>query len=119
MREYGDLSAEARDALSACGVGALASRDVTLSYANWTAEEVLRAVLGRPDASGFSVVGHILHLNLREHLEPYKALIGRVYLDKVTVMHVWVEICFRRKSKCRGDPRGKRDGTPRKLLQNL
>ncbi|EEC10254.1 tRNA (guanine-N(1)-)-methyltransferase, putative [Ixodes scapularis] len=83
VREYGDLSAEARDALGACGVGALASRDVTLSYANWTAEEVLRAVLGRPDASGFSVVGHILHLNLREHLEPYKALIGRVYLDKV------------------------------------
>lgn len=83
VREYGDLSAEARDTLSACGVGALASRDVTLSYANWTAEEVLRAVLGRPDASGFSVVGHILHLNLREHLEPYKALIGRVYLDKV------------------------------------
>ncbi|CAN7995507.1 unnamed protein product, partial [Ixodes hexagonus] len=83
VQRYDDLTVDARQALSTCGVGDLARQDVTLSYDNWTAEEVLRAVLGQPDAAGFSIVGHILHLNLREHLNPYKGLIGKVYLDKV------------------------------------
>lgn len=83
VRGYEDLTEEARRALSACGVSELARQDVSLCYENWTAEEVLRAVLGQPDAAGFSIVGHILHLNLREHLNPYKGLIGKVYLDKV------------------------------------
>ncbi|XP_014663583.1 PREDICTED: tRNA (guanine(37)-N1)-methyltransferase-like [Priapulus caudatus] len=45
---------------------------------------VLRAVLppGEDSVSGYSRVGHILHLNLKEHLQPYKALIGQVLLDK-------------------------------------
>ncbi|KAH7638828.1 trna -methyltransferase-like protein [Dermatophagoides farinae] len=33
--------------------------------------------------SGFSTIGHIIHLNLRENLLPYKKLIGQVLLDKI------------------------------------
>lgn len=33
--------------------------------------------------ASFSKVGHIVHVNLREHLYPYKTLIGEVLFDKV------------------------------------
>ncbi|KAK8377128.1 hypothetical protein O3P69_013639 [Scylla paramamosain] len=60
-------------------------REITLGYENWKAEDILKAVLpaNQEGAQSFSIVGHILHLNLREHLLPYKTLIGEVYLDKV------------------------------------
>lgn len=50
-----------------------------LSYENFKSEEILRAVLpeGQEVTSGFSRVGHIAHLNLRDHQLPYRHLIGR------------------------------------------
>ncbi|KAJ8683225.1 hypothetical protein QAD02_019017 [Eretmocerus hayati] len=58
---------------------------LTLSYENWTCEEILRAIL--PDnvevPGSYSVVGHIIHVNLREEQLPYKAVIGQVFLDKI------------------------------------
>lgn len=33
--------------------------------------------------SGFSQIGHIVHVNLREELLPYKKVIGQILLDKV------------------------------------
>ena len=64
---------------------AIAYKEISVGYENWKAEEILKSVL--PDdqsgSQGFSRVGHILHLNLRDHLLPYKTLIGEVYLDKV------------------------------------
>lgn len=77
------LSERARATLERCGVERLGEKEVPLHYYNWSAEAVLRAVLGQPDAAGYSVVGHVLHLNLRPHLDPYKRLIGQVYLDKL------------------------------------
>ncbi|KAG0715233.1 tRNA (guanine(37)-N1)-methyltransferase [Chionoecetes opilio] len=61
-----------------------AYRDITVGYDNWKAEDILKAVLpaNQEGAQSYSVVGHILHLNLRDHLMPYKTLIGQVYLDK-------------------------------------
>lgn len=78
-----DMDPAARGVLSEARVTVLGERRVSLSYDNWPAEDVLRAVIGQPDASGYSIIGHVLHLNLREHLQPYKKLIGQVYLDKV------------------------------------
>ena len=51
---------------------------LTLSYENWTYDEILDAVLPKDADSvgGFSTVGHIAHLNLRDHLLDYKHLIG-------------------------------------------
>lgn len=59
--------------------------EVNLGYDNWKADEILRSVIPPEfDAvSGYSLVGHIVHLNLREHLAEYKNLIGTVLLDKI------------------------------------
>jgi len=35
--------------------------------------------------SGFATVGHIVHLNLREQLLPYRWVIGRILHDKIPV----------------------------------
>lgn len=53
--------------------------NLELTYENFKSEEILKAVLpeGQDVTSGFSRVGHIAHLNLRDHQLPYKHLIGR------------------------------------------
>nr|XP_005890751.1 PREDICTED: tRNA (guanine(37)-N1)-methyltransferase [Bos mutus] len=58
--------------------------NLDLTYENFKSEEILRAVLpeGQDVTSGFSRVGHIAHLNLRDHQLPYKHLIGQVMIDK-------------------------------------
>ena len=63
----------------------LEMKSIQLNYENLSAEEVFREVLPLPPGeslSSWSVVGHIIHLNLKEHLLPYKTLIGNVLLDK-------------------------------------
>ncbi|XP_074852410.1 tRNA (guanine(37)-N(1))-methyltransferase isoform X2 [Carettochelys insculpta] len=58
--------------------------NLELTYDNFKTEEILRAVLpeGEDVTSGFSRIGHIAHLNLRDHQLPYKHLIGQVIIDK-------------------------------------
>ncbi|KAF6133485.1 tRNA methyltransferase 5 [Phyllostomus discolor] len=58
--------------------------DLELTYENFKSEEILRAVLpeGQDVNSGFSRIGHIAHLNLRDHQLPFKHLIGQVMIDK-------------------------------------
>ena len=53
-----------------------------LTADNWTPHELLRAVLPQDEegVSGFSTIGHIVHLNLRQHLEEYKSVIGDILL---------------------------------------
>ncbi|XP_058472118.1 tRNA (guanine(37)-N1)-methyltransferase [Solea solea] len=73
------------EALRAFGVDdELVSHELQLTYGNLKSEEVLEAVLpqGQDVTSGFSRVGHIAHMNLREHQLPYKNLIGQVIMDK-------------------------------------
>ena len=51
-----------------------------------------KAVLNDDDdvanVSGYSFVGHIIHLNLREELEPYKYVIGQIFLHLPNVTTV-------------------------------
>ena len=51
---------------------------LTLTYNNWSFEEIMRAVLP-PEApvSGFSLIGHIVHFNLRDEILDYKSIIGK------------------------------------------
>ncbi|XP_075388192.1 tRNA (guanine(37)-N(1))-methyltransferase isoform X1 [Tenrec ecaudatus] len=58
--------------------------NLELTYENFKSEEVLKAVLpeGQDVTSGFSRIGHIAHLNLRDHQLPFKHLIGQVMIDK-------------------------------------
>ncbi|QLQ80940.1 hypothetical protein HG537_0E02950 [Torulaspora globosa] len=57
-----------------------------MDYDFWKAEEILRAVLPEEFLdeipTGFTVVGHIAHLNLRQEFKPFASLIGQVILDK-------------------------------------
>ena len=59
------------------------SHKLSLGYDYWTAEQVLEAVLpeGTPAPVSFETVGHIAHLNLRDHNLEYKSIIGEVVLD--------------------------------------
>ena len=51
-----------------------------LTYKNFSHHHIFRAIIpGNEDSvTGFSTVGHILHLNLRQEILPYKNLIGQV-----------------------------------------
>lgn len=62
----------------------LSEYNLELTYENFKSEEILKAVLpeGQDVTSAFSRVGHIAHLNLRDHQLPFKHLIGQVMIDK-------------------------------------
>ena len=64
--------------------GELVPHILTLTYTNYTYEEVLQRVLpkGVEIPSSFETVGHIAHLNLRDAHLPFKFLIAQVMLDK-------------------------------------
>ncbi|CAK9838650.1 tRNA (guanine(37)-N(1))-methyltransferase activity Trm5 [Schizosaccharomyces pombe] len=59
---------------------------LTLDYDYWRADDILDAILPPGEKedhpSGFTAVGHIAHMNLREEWLPYKYIIGKVILDK-------------------------------------
>ncbi|XP_017057987.1 tRNA (guanine(37)-N1)-methyltransferase [Drosophila ficusphila] len=59
--------------------------ELELGYENWSANEILKSVLPAEEEglTSYSRIGHIAHLNLREHLLPYKQLIGQVLRDKL------------------------------------
>lgn len=58
--------------------------DWELTYDNWKIEDIFRAVLpeNQEGLSSYSRIGHIIHVNLRDHLLPYKHLIGEVIKEK-------------------------------------
>ncbi|XP_071796194.1 tRNA (guanine(37)-N(1))-methyltransferase-like [Asterias amurensis] len=55
-----------------------------LEYNDWTSDEILRSLLpgGVEVPTGFSRIGHIVHLNLRSEQLKYKHIIGEVLIDK-------------------------------------
>lgn len=57
-----------------------------LDYDYWKSEEILAAVLPEELLNeipcGFTIVGHVAHLNIRDQYLPYKKMIGQVVLDK-------------------------------------
>lgn len=59
--------------------------DLQIKYENWKCEEILKAILpvDKEAVTGYSIIGHIVHVNLREHTFDYKSIIGEVLLDKV------------------------------------
>ncbi|KAK9754975.1 protein of unknown function (DUF4665) [Popillia japonica] len=94
--------------------GNFAFRKQTLTYDNYVADDILKAVLpadqegmssftkighivhinlrehvlpaDQEGMSSFTKIGHIVHINLREHLLPYKSIIGQVLFDKMEVL---------------------------------
>uniref|UniRef100_A0A8R1XQI0 tRNA (guanine(37)-N1)-methyltransferase n=1 Tax=Onchocerca volvulus TaxID=6282 RepID=A0A8R1XQI0_ONCVO len=61
------------------------SYSVTLNYDDWPVKSCITAILPKGlEFGGFSQIGHIVHVNLREELLLYKKVIGTILLDKVT-----------------------------------
>lgn len=62
--------------------------EYTLDYDYWKAEDILGAVLPEEYLdeipTGFTITGHIAHLNLRKEFKPFDSLIGQVIMDKNT-----------------------------------
>ncbi|XP_076443145.1 tRNA (guanine(37)-N(1))-methyltransferase-like isoform X2 [Babylonia areolata] len=81
-----DFSVEEKQKLAEFGVSVeeLSYFDLEVGYENWNAAEILRAVLPETSdgVSGYSIIGHIAHLNLKAEVLDYKHLIGEVILDK-------------------------------------
>ncbi|CAL8096978.1 unnamed protein product [Orchesella dallaii] len=67
-------------------VSSVGYETVKFTYDNWTLNQIIESVLPDDDdkVSGFSQIGHIVHLNLRDHLLPFKSLIGQVFLEKIS-----------------------------------
>jgi tRNA (guanine37-N1)-methyltransferase len=77
------LEEEEEDYGNNCRLG---RHTITLSYEDWTTEEILTRLLV-PEGiqeipSAFEAVGHLAHVNLRKELLPYKYLVGKVLLEK-------------------------------------
>lgn len=80
---FGDLPEEIRN-LGLNG-SHLKWEDFELTYENWSTEDILRSVLpiDQESCTSYSRIGHIIHVNLKSHLLPYKHLIGEVFKDKI------------------------------------
>ncbi|RZC27640.1 tRNA (guanine(37)-N1)-methyltransferase [Asbolus verrucosus] len=87
VNNWNDLSVEDQKSLQELSFNEnnLVDRSHTLTYENYNVESILRAILPKnvEGSSSFTKIGHIVHLNLREHLIPYKDIIGEVLFDKV------------------------------------
>ena len=73
---------------------------ITLEYQHYSVQAVLSAVLPEDTAeipTGFEMVGHIAHLNLRRELLLYKRLIGRLIKCRQTLTR---EIMAHSGAKC-------------------
>lgn len=98
ISQFDDIIKEntkSKDVLDLCQINELKFKDIVITYDNYTHKEILDSVLSRDgesvdSVSSFSTIGHILHLNLREHNLPFKEVIGQVLLDKVPVAHMVV-----------------------------
>ncbi|XP_060534194.1 tRNA (guanine(37)-N1)-methyltransferase isoform X2 [Cylas formicarius] len=88
VNQWSDIPEEIRQNLEGHNLSEnhLERREITLTYENYSAETVFRAVLpqDKEQTSSFTKVGHIVHVNLREHLLPYKKIIGQVLIDKIS-----------------------------------
>lgn len=59
--------------------------DLELTYQNWRADDLVKAIIpdGIEPATSYSKIGHILHMNLKDNLLPYKTAIAQIYMDKI------------------------------------
>lgn len=75
-----------KEGLEAGDIVSIFPYDLQLEYDYWTWNEIVTSILPENLHSeiphGFNSVGHVAHLNLREHHLPYRRLIGEILLSK-------------------------------------
>ncbi|XP_018909653.2 tRNA (guanine(37)-N(1))-methyltransferase isoform X2 [Bemisia tabaci] len=63
----------------------LKSCSITLTYDNWKPDDLFRTIIP-PEVgsfSSYSIIGQIIHINLKDHLVDYKHVIGQILFDKI------------------------------------
>nr|XP_021181969.2 tRNA (guanine(37)-N1)-methyltransferase [Helicoverpa armigera] len=97
VSQWSDIAESDRTALNKLDVteSNFDSKEIQLCYENWRFEAIFKAVLPENEegVSGFSQIGHIIHLNLRDHLLDYRPLIGQVLVDKIKTCRTVVNKC--------------------------
>lgn len=87
VKFFDDINEGDRNALQNFNINkdSLRFEKLNLTYDNWRADEVLKAILpeDKDSLTSYSVIGHIVHVNLRDHLLEYRKVIGQVLLDKI------------------------------------
>jgi len=87
FKSYEELDSEEKNHLNALDISNenFSNTVIHLKYENFKLDDILKAVLPKDQegCTSFSRIGHIIHLNLRDHLLPYKLLIGQVLMDKI------------------------------------
>lgn len=87
VREWLDINDSDKHMLMKAGITSEHFKvvDFTIGYENWKADELLRYILpeDKHSVAGFSKIGHIIHLNLRDHVMDYKHIVGEILLDKI------------------------------------
>ncbi|XP_047020005.1 tRNA (guanine(37)-N1)-methyltransferase [Helicoverpa zea] len=97
VSQWADIAESDRTALTKLDVteSNFDNKEIQLCYENWRFEAIFKAVLPENEegVSGFSQIGHIIHLNLRDHLLDYRPLIGQVLVDKIKTCRTVVNKC--------------------------
>lgn len=83
IKEWQDLPTENLTQLD-IDQNSFSFENVELTYRNWKAEDLIKAIVpeGVEPATSYSKIGHILHLNLKDNLLPFKTAIAQIFLDK-------------------------------------
>ncbi|KAK2704766.1 tRNA (guanine(37)-N1)-methyltransferase-like isoform X1 [Artemia franciscana] len=59
-------------------------KELYIGYEHFKLDDILNVILGGDEGcKSYTRVGHIIHLNLKDHLLEYRNLIGQVILDKI------------------------------------
>lgn len=77
-------------------------KEMELNYEHFNHLIIFRSIFGDTESdgdsslSGFSTIGHIIHLNLREHMLPYKKLIGQVIQNDFFFFEIYSSYTLKR-----------------------
>lgn len=84
VKDWSDLPADKLRAFS-LDESALGKESLEIKYENYHLRDILKAILPEDfeGVSSFSQVGHIVHVNLRDKVLPFKQIVGQVLLDNV------------------------------------
>ena len=83
IQEWKDLPTETLEEFNLTS-SSFKLEDIEFTYQNWKADELIKAIIpeGIEPATSFSKIGHILHMNLKDNLLPYKTAIAQIFMDK-------------------------------------
>ncbi|GFU26676.1 hypothetical protein NPIL_628891 [Nephila pilipes] len=82
---YEEKYLKIRQCFKKVDINSVSWRKITVTYENWNSQDIFKAILppNTPgNISGYSIIGHIIHVNLKTELLDFKYVIGQVLLDK-------------------------------------